>query len=662
MVAILNSLSHPICLLALTILAFFALFGNELKRASERYKQLWLLALALFGLWQYTMFGQFIASRHLHVHDFSHYFLGGKYFEELGYKNLYRAWALGLEEGLSIKVEQIRNLRDKSKYENWEEVKLHSDEIRGLFSPLRWRNFVSDIRGLHKVAPEADWAKMVRDAGFNPSPAWLLFSRCFSWISPSLWIVLSSIDAILLAACFCFLGRTFGWTNSLFGLCLVFYFPSGEFSSYRWTGGSFLRWSWLFWLTLGFCALQRKWMLIAGFAFAIAGLERLFPIGFALGAFISTCAAAFRSCGFAGIKTPSQNEWRHALALGFGGTMGACAVYLATEMLWPGSWMGFVSSIQGHTQFLFTNHFGWWRAISFYPEMGKIGFSENVPSIFADWSQIMAQRLYWPFFMVWMVFVLISIWILGPMRLPPLASAILMGFSFIFYSGLPAHYYLVFLLPLAGIVAAGQFSVFYSWTFWLLWPFCSLVTMLPETLGWALASVLMAVFLTLHAFYLIVPAKNRHRVSIICCLGIVVFCVYGLTIAPESGRTPPRGWEGAVPASYSRPNAFSRSFPDYTARIINDQGLALEPDVKLELLKPSVIQSEECTIIIRTDRLFPGHLDLLSGSKLLHSWEVQARGYIFDYLNTHVACDDKLFLRWNGPGKDIGLFQAWMRE
>jgi len=418
-------LRHPIAILALTALAG-TVMAFRIGLLSKGKTQLLLVGLFLLAAIHFTRAGSGHNGRNLHFNEFTHYYFGGKYFKEVGYTKLYQAIAVGLEETGLAKLESIRNLEDKSHYVSREQFMMQAELTRNLFSPARWEELKQDLIAFQTATgQQVTWQQALRDAGYNVSPAGVLSSRIFTWISPKFFHLITSIDVALFLAIMALLAWSFGSVAMLAAGSLVMLFPSGTFAIFDYSGGSCLRLLWVFWLTLGF-ALYRRHPLASGGAFALAALERIFPAAFAVAAVIISVSHIFSSSSRADLKRPIT--WRHPVLLIAGEVGVGAAILIISASTWPGSWRAFFPYILNHSQtFLFTNHFGWWRAIAFYPGIAEIAFSPNNPEIFADWSRYLRERVQWPYFRVLALGIGGTIWLRSARILPAAAAIGLMG-------------------------------------------------------------------------------------------------------------------------------------------------------------------------------------------------------------------------------------------
>jgi len=203
--------------------------------------------------------------------------MGGKYARELGYDRLYDCVAVADAEDAPHTIRpSIRNLRT-DRLESPLGVLLDPrDRCRAQFEPARWAAFKADV-GHFRQKLGRRWASVVTDHGYNGTPAWALAGKLLASTGPASdaqILALCLIDPLLLLAATALVWRAFGWRVLAVAL-LVFatFFPS----RFYWTGGSFLRWDWVFCTTAVVCLLRlgRPWL--AGAAMGYAALLRLFP-------------------------------------------------------------------------------------------------------------------------------------------------------------------------------------------------------------------------------------------------------------------------------------------------------------------------------------------------------------------------------------------------
>lgn len=223
----------------------------------------------------------------MHTYEFFHYYIGAKYFRELGYEGLYDCTTLADAE---IAVEDhvrpriagwVRDLDDVLRDKTYQQARQHcTEDIRPHFTNARWDSFKNDIRELRRLVGDGFWPGVVGDAGFNPPPSWCVFGSAVANAIPiraagmATYLVATGIDALLLVVCFVALKRAFGLPAAA---TFVVYVGASYIASYGWNGGAFLRYTWLTTLVLGLCALQRGRWVLAGALMAASACDRIFP-------------------------------------------------------------------------------------------------------------------------------------------------------------------------------------------------------------------------------------------------------------------------------------------------------------------------------------------------------------------------------------------------
>ena len=290
--------------------AAFAAVLYERHRASAgrpigaRTKKAVGLGLAAAAVAAYFAGAAFSFRQGFHVWEQYHYFVGSKYFRELGYDGLYRCAAVAQDElgrvrtvgeltGMPTVIDLrgevrrpgrlIRNLGVDNTLVPAATALADPEACRSRFSAARWEAFKGDVRFFRLAAGPEAWEQMQRDHGYNPPPGWTLAGSAVANLRSAgmAWQrALGMIDAAFLMATFGALWWAFGWracaAGSVFWGCQAF-------SPYYWTGGAFLRQDWLFWLVLSVCLARRRWFALSGAALAYASLLRVFPVLLAIG-------------------------------------------------------------------------------------------------------------------------------------------------------------------------------------------------------------------------------------------------------------------------------------------------------------------------------------------------------------------------------------------
>lgn len=262
--------------------AALVLFGVWLdRRGGDRYRRLRSGLLAIFAVTAFCANFNFFLWPHrggVHGHDVFHYYLGAKYFPELGYYDLYRCSFAAEAEGRPEvwSTGSFRDLR-KNQMRRASDLRPVQERCDDLFSSERWTAFRGDAGWFHERLPGHRWHAVLSDRGFNPSPVWTLFGRplaeAIDLESGNLRRVVR-LDLLLLIVMFGVVGWCFGFQT----MCLaVVFWGANSLSRYQWVGDSLLRYPWLVTSVIGVCLLYRSRDAAAGACLALATLLRMFP-------------------------------------------------------------------------------------------------------------------------------------------------------------------------------------------------------------------------------------------------------------------------------------------------------------------------------------------------------------------------------------------------
>jgi hypothetical protein len=195
-------------------------------------------ALAALGLLGGLGWWHFLAVPlwgNVHEHDAFHYYLGARYFPELGYTHLYLC-TLGadLERGLDPGT-RVRDLETNE----LAPAVLRFDDARACrerFRPERWHAFRSDLDWFRARLSKTEWHQIRRDHGFNGSPVWLLAGGLLASAPGGAralpWLALA--DPLLLVAMWLGVVAAFGWRTA--AVAAVFWGTNG-IAGFDWTGG-----------------------------------------------------------------------------------------------------------------------------------------------------------------------------------------------------------------------------------------------------------------------------------------------------------------------------------------------------------------------------------------------------------------------------------------
>ncbi|MDB4997004.1 MAG: hypothetical protein JWM74_4436 [Myxococcaceae bacterium] len=428
----------------------------------------------------------------MRFHDFTHYYLGPKYFAELGYLQLYDCLVLADrevadEENRAPRISGgTRDLADILTVKTYEQsVAECRAEARPRFSDARWAAFKNDIHALGRLTHDGTWNGVVFDAGYNPPPSIIVVSSPLTNLIPleagslPTYLLATCLDLVLLIIC-AFMTRkalgdiTLAVFATLFGATFV--------SDYSWNGGSFFRFTWFVALVLGILALkQRRWAL-AGALLAFATCERIFPV-------------AFAAAGMLPIAIRARDSVKHrAILKRFGVSFAVVVAVLVSASLiayGPSAWRVFFMRIRRHDDVFHVLHIGLKKVLVFRTWMPNQNFRGQDGNLrFRAWNLrlldtwIAMRPLVIP---LQTVIAAATAW--SASRRLPHEAALLGGVVFMFTFNLPANYYycIVALIPALALRAAAtattparrwrDFAVFV--VFALFWTFTFLAPQLP---------------------------------------------------------------------------------------------------------------------------------------------------------------------------------------
>jgi len=322
--------------------------------------------LAVFSVVNYCNYFSFHGERtFLHLHDLAHYYLGSKYHVELGYDHLYTAMLRAEAEIYDdrFKALEARDLTT-NRLVDIRDLLSRSDRTKDRFEPDRWTDFKTDVEFFHE-ALGPHWAGVLKDHGYNPTPAWTLIGSSLANLVPAGGRfglrALTLLDPVLLLLTFVVVGRTFGkelaaW--SLVYFCVIFG------ATFGWTGGAFLRFLWFASLICGFCALRCRRVGLSGALLALATVLRIFPIFFVVPLLLKSLSEGMRR------RRLPQGHARF-----WGGFLSLSLVAFVSTLGLPkeeGSWLEFRERIETQLDTVSPNVVGLTQILTFEPEANLV--------------------------------------------------------------------------------------------------------------------------------------------------------------------------------------------------------------------------------------------------------------------------------------------------
>lgn len=306
----------------------------------------WLVLLAIATAAQATApdLWAFATSPWVRVWNVYHYYLGSKYFAELGYSDLYVASLAADDAGYWRGIDRIRDLATHEVVPRESAVAGYRPEEH--FGAERWAAFRRDVAALQPQRAPGRWDGIFRDRGYNPPPLWTAVGGLLARLpADRLWALklLCSLDLLLLAATFLLIRRIFGVRAAALALLLFVLSPVNEG---RLVGG-FLAYDWFAALGSGFCLLRRGRTLPAAGLLAYAAGTRIFPAVFLASAGLAVAARVWRAGSVA------RRDLRFAAALAGCGLAALAIGAVATRgtgsgrPAW-GAWDDFAAEISRH--------------------------------------------------------------------------------------------------------------------------------------------------------------------------------------------------------------------------------------------------------------------------------------------------------------------------
>ena len=212
-----------------------------------------------------------------------HYYLGSKYFAELGYFDIYEQ-TLAAERERQGPLAEPELIRDLHTYEKVGPDVFSSVARNDLWTDARWEEFQADFDSMRPELSRIYWFDVLRDRGYNATPPW---NTVAGWMTNALSVRShlhrSFIKAVDVAGMFVVLGvflHVFGLARTGLFLLAFWLWPA--------TGGRFLgtlvQYDWFAVLCLAVAAAaggKRGWL---GFLLGVATAMRIFPLVFIGGA------------------------------------------------------------------------------------------------------------------------------------------------------------------------------------------------------------------------------------------------------------------------------------------------------------------------------------------------------------------------------------------
>ena len=362
------------------------------KEYSFRTKAI-IVSAILFSSAVFHNLGTLRGGTFVHYGEMFHYYLGSKYFNEVGYYELYNA-VVAADTEQDNALADIPFFSDLRTYQNIqrETVLTDIDRIRNLFSQERWDAFKEDV-SFFKTAtgmPQAPGLRfLVMDHGYNASPTSTFVLGILTNAIPvtQLWL-LAVLDVLLVAAMIGLVFRTFGFeVAALFSI----YFYVNALNDYDYIAGSLLRYDWLFCIVAAVCLLKKGRYASSSFFLTVSAMMRVFPALLFCGIALS-CYQKMKAT-----RTLDKKLKRFVLAAGVTGLLLFLLPAVSMGSLRP--WNDFFAKTELHDSGVYVNHLGLRGVVLFEPShLSLERFVEAYKSAYTDdivrhWQDVKEKEL-----------------------------------------------------------------------------------------------------------------------------------------------------------------------------------------------------------------------------------------------------------------------------
>jgi len=340
-----------------------------------------VMGVVAFGT--YFNFGFFHFPNFIHGWDTFHYYIGSKYFKELSYERLYDCVAIADSEEPNLRrrveLRKMTNLRNNV-VETTADILAHPDRCKQHFTAARWESFKHDLRYFRTLESARRWDDAQTDHGYNGTPVWNIAGTILTNLGPASRtqvLMLDSIDCLLVVALSLMIWWAFGWRTLTIALIA---FSTNFPSRWYWTGGSLLRWDWLFWMVASVCLLKKERYFYGGMCLAYTTLLRIFPVFL----FVAPLIAAV----YHYVKH-RQIEKRYLRF--FVGAAAAVAILVPVSVVTSGgvqAYPAFVRNTIKHSETPLTNYMGLRTVVNYRPsEVGRLMRNDQLVDPWSRWKE-----------------------------------------------------------------------------------------------------------------------------------------------------------------------------------------------------------------------------------------------------------------------------------
>ena len=351
--------------------------------ATKRVRNALVGVMGVLAFLTYFNFGSFHFPNFIHGWDTFHYYIGSKYFKEISYERLYECVAVADSEEPNLRrrveLRKMTNLRTNL-VETTADILAHPERCKSHFTPERWESLKHDLRYFRTLENARRWDDAQTDHGYNGTPVWNIMGTILTNLGPASQTqvkILDSIDCILIVLLSLMIWWAFGWRTLTVALIA---FSTNFPSRWYWTGGSLLRWDWLFWMVASVCLLKKERFFYAGMCLAYSTLLRIFP-GFM---FVAPLIAAV-------YHTVKHRELEQRFLRFFMGAAVAVAILVPVSVVTAGgpqAYPAFVRNTIKHSETPLTNYMGLRTVVNYRPsEVGRLMRNDQLVDPWSRWKE-----------------------------------------------------------------------------------------------------------------------------------------------------------------------------------------------------------------------------------------------------------------------------------
>ena len=243
-----------------------------------------LAGLTLWSTLNYARYDTDVLASKYDTYDLMHYYLNAKYFDELGYYDLYPACMLADVENDGPYFKKQGYLYMAQNHAGHGRMPIEHGIERGRevreakFTAERWAAFEHDFLVLQRTGPSMTdklWRQMIIDHGYNGTPTWTVNARPLAQLVPVEQIkLLGYLDLGLLVTATCIVAWAYGGTTAAFAWLFLMVTYSVRWPTITW---AFLRYDYVAALMIGMAMLKKRHHAVAGLFTAWSATMRFFP-------------------------------------------------------------------------------------------------------------------------------------------------------------------------------------------------------------------------------------------------------------------------------------------------------------------------------------------------------------------------------------------------